>query len=65
MDDHRRGETLEQGFGLPPSAGALGGGAELAAMALELDRVRRWTATLLGAVLTVSVLLAHAGLAGS
>ena len=65
MDDHRRGETLEQGFGLPPSAGALGGGAELAAMAFEFNHLCRWTATLLGTLLTISVLLAHAAQAGS
>jgi hypothetical protein len=59
MDDHQRGDTLEQGFGPPPSAEPLGGGAELAAMALEMHRVCRWAATLLGALLTVTVLLAH------
>ena len=64
MDDHRRGETLEQGLGPPPNGLSLGGGAELAAMAIELDGARRWTATLFGALMTITVVLAHAAHAG-
>jgi hypothetical protein len=60
MDDHRQGDTLEQGFGLPPSDMPLGGGAELATMALDLDLGRRWAMTWLGALATITAALAPA-----
>ncbi|HSJ17792.1 MAG TPA: hypothetical protein VK920_06835 [Solirubrobacterales bacterium] len=53
-------ETREQGLGPPPNGTPLGGGAETTAMALESHRVCRWTVTLLGALMTITVVLAHA-----
>ena len=60
MDDHQSGETLEQGLGSPPSASPLGGGAEIAAMAFDLHLSSRWAITLLGALTTLTVPVAHA-----
>ena len=67
MDDHRQQEQLTERAAYPSDQASTveDGGAELVEMALHLHEASRWTATLLGVLLTVTVVLVYGVHAGA